>query len=65
MFNTKGDLQLEAGIDIEKETTSFQIAIPNDLSLMYGEIISKTNSVSNKQFITDINAFENTESIAT
>ena len=60
LFNTKGDLQLEAGIDIEKETTSFQIAIPNDLSLMYGEIINKTNSVSNKQFITDVNAFENT-----
>lgn len=58
LFNTKGKIVFQKDTEIEKGETSIKIDVTHGLSLLYCEIFVKANSVSNKQFIIDINAFE-------
>lgn len=60
LFNAKGKIIFQKGSEIEKGETTIQIDIIHGLSPLYCEIFSKSNSVSNKQFAIDINAFEGT-----
>ena len=60
LFNSKGKILFEKEIDIEKGDIAIQIVIQHSLSLLYGEIFSKSKSISNKQYVIDINAFEGT-----
>lgn len=60
LFNAKGKIVFEKEIEFQKGESTFQIDIPHGLSLLYCEVFSKLKSISNKQFVIDINAFEGT-----
>lgn len=60
MFNAKGKIVFQKDTEIEKGEATIQIDIVQGLSLLYCEIFAKANSVSNKQFVIDVNAFEGT-----
>ena len=60
LFDPKGTIQFEEMISLEPGEHFQQISIPNGLALLFVEISVKGIATSNKQFITDINAFEST-----
>lgn len=53
-------MQFEEMIALEPGEHFQQISIPNGLALLFVEISVQGIATSNKQFITDINAFEST-----
>ena len=60
LFDPKGTIQFEEMIALEPGEHFQQISIPNGLALLFVEISIQGIATSNKQFITDINAFEST-----
>ena len=60
LFDSKGTMQLEEMISLEAGEHFQQISIPNGLALLFVQISIQGIATSNKQFITDINAFEST-----
>lgn len=60
LFDPKGTRQFEEMISLEPGEHFQQISIPNGLSLLFAQVSIKGLAISNKQFITDINAFEST-----
>jgi len=60
LFDPKGTIQFEEMISLEPGEHFQQISIPNGLALLFVEISIQGIAKSNKQFITDINAFEST-----
>ena len=60
LFDPKGAMQFEEMIALEPGEHFQQISIPNGLALLFVEISVQGIATSNKQFITDINAFEST-----
>lgn len=60
LFDPKGAIQFEEMIALEPGEHFQQILIPNGLALLFVEISVQGIATSNKQFITDINAFEST-----
>lgn len=60
LFDPKGTIQFEEMISLEPGEHFQQISIPNGLTLLFVQISIKGIATSNKQFITDINAFEST-----
>lgn len=60
LFDPKGAIQFEEMITLEPGEHFQQISIPNGLALLFVEISVQGIATSNKQFITDINAFEST-----
>jgi len=60
LIDTKGTIQFEEMISLEPSEHFRQISIPNGLVLLYAQISIQGIVTSNKQFITDINAFEST-----
>lgn len=60
LFDPKSAIQFEEMIALETGEHFQQISIPNGLALLFVEISVKGIATSNKQFITDINAFEST-----
>lgn len=60
LFDPKGTIQFEEMISLEPGEHFQQISIPNGLALLFVEILIQGIATSNKQFITDINAFEST-----
>jgi hypothetical protein len=60
IFDTKGKILFEERIELGKGETSFHLTTPQVLPLFYCELFSKGKSISNKQFVIDINAFEST-----
>ncbi|MFZ7170401.1 MAG: hypothetical protein ACO1G2_09480 [Bacteroidota bacterium] len=60
VFDPKGTIQFEEMISLEHGEHTQQISIPNGLALLFVEIAIQGIATSNKQFITDINAFEST-----
>jgi hypothetical protein len=60
LFDTKGAIQFEEMTELEPGEHFQQISIPNGLALLFVEISVQGIATSNKQFITDINAFEST-----
>jgi hypothetical protein len=60
LFNAKGKILFKHESRLEKGESTIKIDIPNDLALLYCEIFSNSTSISNKQFVTDIKAFEET-----
>lgn len=60
IFDTKGNILFEEKIELKKGEASFQLTTPQDLPLFYCELFKNGKSISNKQFVIDINAFEST-----
>lgn len=60
LFDTKGIIQLEEMISLEPGDHFQHIAIPHGVTLLFAQISMQGVQASNKQFITDINAFEST-----
>ncbi len=60
LFDPKGTIQFEEMISLELGEHFQQISISNGLALLFVEISVQGIATSNKQFITDINAFEST-----
>lgn len=60
LFDTKGIIQFEEMISLEPGDHFQHIAIPHGITLLFAQISIKGVEASNKQFITDINAFEST-----
>lgn len=60
LFDPKGTIQFEEMIALEPGEHFQQILIPNGLALLFAQVSIKGLAMSNKQFITDINAFEST-----
>ncbi|MGJ7027614.1 hypothetical protein [Petrimonas sulfuriphila] len=60
LFDTKGNILFEEIIEFRKGETSFQLTTPQVLPIFYCELFNKGKSISNKQFVIDINAFEST-----
>lgn len=60
LFDPKGAIQFEEMIALEPGEHFQQILIPNGLALLFVQVSIKGLAISNKQFITDINAFEST-----
>lgn len=60
LFDPKGTIQFEEIISLEPGEHFKQISIPNGLALLFVQISIQGIPTSNKQFITDINAFEST-----
>lgn len=60
IFDTKGKILFEETIELRKGETSFHLTSPQGLPLFYCELFNKGKSISNKQFVIDINAFEST-----
>jgi len=60
LFDTKGNILFEENIELGKGETSFQLTTLQVLPLFYCELFNKGKSISNKQFVIDINAFEST-----
>ena len=60
LFDPKGTIQFEEMISLEPGEHFQQILIPNGLALLFVEVSIQGIATSNKQFITDINAFEST-----
>lgn len=60
LFDPKGTLQLEEMISMDAGEHFQQLSIPNDVALLFAQVSIQGIATSNKQFITDINAFEST-----
>jgi|JFJP01.1.fsa_nt_gi hypothetical protein len=60
LFDPKGKIQFEEMISLESGEHFQQISIPNGVVLLFAQISVQGVETSNKQFITDINAFEST-----
>jgi hypothetical protein len=60
LFDTKGAIQFEEMISLESGEHFHQLPIPNGVVLLFAQISLQGVETSNKQFITDINAFEST-----
>lgn len=60
LFDTKGIIQFEEMISLEPGDQFQQLAIPNGVTLLFAQVSIQGIATSNKQFITDINAFEST-----
>lgn len=60
LFDPKGTIQFEDMISLESGEHHQQISIPNGIALLFAQVSIKGLATSNKQFITDINAFEST-----
>jgi len=60
LFDSKGKIQFEELISLASDDHFRHISIPNGLSLLYVQVSIQGKEASNKQFITDINAFEST-----
>jgi hypothetical protein len=60
LFDPKGKIQFEEMISIEAGEHFQQLSIPHGVTLLFAQVSIKGIATSNKQFITDINAFENT-----
>ena len=60
LFDPKGTIQFQEIISLEPGEHFKQISIPNGLALLFVQISIQGIPTSNKQFITDINAFEST-----
>ena len=60
LFDPKGILQLEEMISMEAGEHFQQLSIPNGVTLLFAQVSIQGIATSNKQFITDINAFEST-----
>lgn len=60
LFDPKGTIQFEEMISLEPGEHFHKISIPNGLALLFVQISIQGIPTSNKQFITDINAFEST-----
>lgn len=60
LFDTKGTVQYSEMISLESGDHFHQMSIPNGIILLFAQILYQGKECSNKQFITDINAFEGT-----
>ena len=60
LYNAKGNIEYQKVLDFETGFINLQITLPKDLSLLYGNILSNTTLISNKQFAIDLKAFEST-----
>lgn len=60
LFDSKGLLLFQEIIYLEPGDHVLQMSIPNGIALMFAQVSVDGNENSNKQFITDINAFEST-----
>jgi hypothetical protein len=60
LFEPKGTIQLEEMISVEAGEHFQQLSIPNGTILLFAQVTIQGKVTSNKQFITDINAFEST-----
>jgi hypothetical protein len=60
LFDPKGTLQFEEMISMEPGEHFQQLSIPHGVTLLFAQVSIKGIASSNKQFITDINAFEST-----
>lgn len=60
LFDPKGTLQLEEMISLDAGEHFQQLSIPNGVALLFAQVSIQGMATSNKQFITDINAFEST-----
>ncbi len=60
LFDPKGTIQFEEIISMEVGEHFQQLSIPNGVALLFSQISIQGIATSNKQFITDINAFEST-----
>jgi len=60
LFDAKGFLQFEEKISLVSGESFTHLSIPNGISLLFAQISISGKEASNKQFITDINAFEST-----
>jgi hypothetical protein len=60
LFDPKRTVQYEERISLESGEHFQQISIPNGVSSLFAQISIQGVEASNKQFITDINAFEST-----
>ena len=60
LIDSKGQVQYTKELNIEKGDSEIQLSIPNGLSLICGVFSNKESTISNKQFVIDINAFEST-----
>jgi len=60
LIDNKGQVKYTKELNIEKGNSEIQLNIPNGLSLICGVFSNKESTISNKQFVIDINAFEST-----
>jgi len=60
LFDPKGTLQFEEMISMEAGMHFQQLSIPHGVTLLFAQVSIQGIPTSNKQFITDINAFEST-----
>jgi hypothetical protein len=60
LFDPKGTIQFEEMISMEVGEHFQQLSIPNGVVLLFAQVTILGKATSNKQFITDINAFEST-----
>ena len=60
LFDSKGTIKFEDKISLEPGEHFQQLSIPNRFSLLFTQVSVLGAETSNKQFITDINAFEST-----
>ena len=60
LFCSKGILQHEEGVSLKPGVYSHQVYITSTMSLMFVQVSIDGEAISNRQFITDIIAFEST-----
>ncbi len=60
LFNELGGAKYEKQVILKKGETNISIDVQSGDSLIYAEVKINSKNASNKQFITDINAFEGT-----
>lgn len=59
-YDAKGRIKFSNELKIENGETKHIVQVDCNLAVMHGEISSNDVCISNKQFVTDIDAFENT-----
>lgn len=60
IFDAKGKTEFEKQLDISDTDKTIKITIPQTLHVMYCYLKQSDTIISNKQFVTDIHAFEGT-----
>jgi hypothetical protein len=60
LFSPNANILFEEIIQIGKGESSFQLTTPQTTSPLYCELFIKEKTISNKQFVIDVNAFEST-----
>jgi hypothetical protein len=60
LINSHGIVEFKKELDVPEGKKILQANIPNNIPILYGVFLLNDNSISNKQFVIDVNAFEAT-----